>query len=272
MAFDSISIKSGVKRSALTIALGFCFAGVVHAQSTTGSVYGNAAPGETITLVSDTGFARTVTADSSGRYNAGNLPIGNYTVTAKKGDQVVGTRQVLVKVSSGTEVSFAGAQANTGNELGTITVTSMGAGIDVTQVDSRTVITAKDLAVLPVGRSAEAIALLAPGTVQGSGFFGSAVSFGGSSVTENAYYINGFNVSDPLANIGGLSLPYGSIAQQETYTGGYSAMYGRSDGGVISQVGKRGTKDWHFGGQISIRPKALASTPKDVYYPKAMTL
>ncbi len=275
MGFKSMasnSIKSGFKRSALTVALGFCFAGAVHAQSTTGSVYGNAAPGETITLVSDTGFARTVTADSTGRYNAGNLPIGNYTVTAKKGDQVVGTKQILVKVSSGTEASFAGAAANPSNELGTITVTATGAGIDVTQVDSRTVITAKDLAVLPIAHSAEAIALLAPGTVKGSGFFNNAVSFGGAGVTENAYYINGFNVSDPLANIGGLSLPYGSIAQQETYTGGYSAMYGRSDGGVISQVGKRGTKDWHFGGQISVSPKALASAPKDVYYAPAMTL
>ncbi|PNS07420.1 TonB-dependent receptor [Solilutibacter silvestris] len=267
----SNSIRSGFKRSALTVALGLCFAGTVHAQATTGTVYGNAAPGETITLVSDTGFARTIGVDSSGRYSAGNLPVGNYTVTAKKGDQVVGTKQILVKVSSGTEASFAGAAANTSNELGTITVTATGAGIDVTQVDSRTVITAKDLAVLPVAHSAEAIALLAPGTVKGSGYFGngSTVSFGGAGVTENAYYINGFNVSDPLANIGGLGLPYGSIAQQETYTGGYSAMYGRSDGGVISQVGKRGTNDWHFGGQVSWRPKALASAPKNIFYPTA---
>lgn len=262
--------SNSIKRSALTVALGLCFAGAVHAQSTTGTVYGNAAPGETITLVSETGFARTVAVDSAGRYSAGNLPVGSYTVTAKKGDQVVGTKQVLVKVSSGTEASFAGAQAASTNELGTITVTAAGAGIDVTQVDSRTVITAKDLAVLPVAHSAEAIALLAPGTVKGSSYFGNTVSFGGAGVTENAYYINGFNVSDPLANIGGLGLPYGSIAQQETYTGGYSAMYGRSDGGVISQVGKRGTNDWHFGGQVTWRPKSLASAPKNIYYPNAM--
>lgn len=272
MAFDSTSNKSGFRRNALVIALGLCFAGSVNAQSTTGTIFGNATSGETITIVSETGFTRTITIDGAGRYSIGNLPIGNYVVTAKRGDQVVGTRQVLVKVSSSTEASFAGTQAAPGAELGTITVSSTGAGIDVTQVDSRTVITAKDLAVLPVAHSAEAIALLAPGTVQGSGFFGNAVSFGGAGVTENAYYINGFNVSDPLANIGGLGLPYGSIAQQETYTGGYSAMYGRSDGGVISQVGKRGTKDWHFGGQVSMRPKALASAPKDVYYPDAIAL
>jgi hypothetical protein len=33
----------------------------------------------------------------------------------------------------------------------------------------------------------------------------------------------------------------------QVYTGGYSAKYGRSDGGVISQIGKAGTNDWHFG-------------------------
>ena len=272
MGFKSMAsnpIRSGFKRSALTVALGLCFAGTVHAQSTTGTVYGNAAPGETITLVSETGFARTLAVDSSGRYNASNLPVGNYTVTARKGDQVIGTKQVLVKVSSGTEASFAGAQAAPGNELGTITVTGSGAGIDVTQVDSRTVITSRDLAVLPIAHSAEAIALLAPGTVKGSSYFGSAVSFGGAGVTENAYYINGFNVSDPLANIGGLGLPYGSIAQQETINGGWSAMYGRSDGGVISQIGKRGSNDWHFGGQVTWRPKQLASTPKNIFYPTA---
>ncbi|MGG6463430.1 TonB-dependent receptor [Solilutibacter silvestris] len=271
---SSNSIRSGFKRSALTVALGLCFAGTVHAQATTGTVFGNAAPGETITVVSDTGFARTVNVDSSGRYSIGSLPVGNYTITAKKGDQVVGTKQVLVKVSAGTEASFAGAQASGGNELGTITVTGAGSTIDVTQVDSRSVITAKELAILPVARSAESVALLAPGVIQGSGNVGTlsgrstnTVSFGGSGITENAYYINGYNSTDPLMGLGGVGLPYGSIAQQETYIGGYSAMYGRSDGGVINQVGKRGTKDWHFGGQIIYAPKAWASAPKDVMYP-----
>lgn len=77
------------------------------------------------------------------------------------------------------------------------------------------------------------------------------MSFGGSSAAENAYYINGFNSTDPLGGPGGLTLPYGSIDQQEIYTGGYSAKYGRSDGGVINAVGKRGTNEWRFGGQIT---------------------
>jgi hypothetical protein len=69
-----------------------------------------------------------------------------------------------------------------------------------------------------------------------------------------------------LSGFGGLSLPYGSIDQQEILTGGYDAAYGRSDGGVISQVGKRGTNEWHFGGQIQWTPTDLQSDPRNYYY------
>jgi hypothetical protein len=68
--------------------------------------------------------------------------------------------------------------------------------------------------------------------------------------------------------MGGISLPYGAIDQQEILSGGYSAAYGRSDGGVISQVGKRGTNEWHFGGQILWTPDDLKSDPKNYYYVK----
>lgn len=272
----SNSIRSGFKRSALTVALGLCFAGAVHAQSTTGSVTGTAAAGDTITVVSETGFSRTVAVGKDGKYALPNLPVGNYTVTDKKGDAVVGTRDALVRVGAAVDVSFAASTATSSgdNTLGMITVTGQNNSIDVTQVDSRVVLTAKDLARLPIGRNAESVALLAPGAVQGDANIQSSdgrrpntVSFGGAGITENAYYINGYNSTDPVGGLGGVGLPYGSIAQQETYIGGYSAMYGRSDGGVINQVGKRGSNQWHFGGQIVYSPASLNEDPKDVYYP-----
>ncbi|WP_022973930.1 TonB-dependent receptor, partial [Xanthomonas maliensis] len=268
--------RQALKRSALAVVLGAClFNSAVHAQSTTGSIYGSAPSeaGSTIVVQSDTGLSRTATIDANGRYNLGSLPIGNYTVTLRRGDQVVDTRNnVQLRVGSGTEVSFGGASGGDATTLGSITVTAANVPkIDVSSTSSRSVITSEQLATLPLGRSAEAIALLAPGAVAGSGAFNngsrSVVSFGGSGVTENAYYINGFNVSNPLSNLGGVSLPYGAIDQQETYTGGYSARYGRSTGGVISQVGKRGTNEWHFGAQAVWEPKNLSSAVGDVWYP-----
>jgi outer membrane receptor protein involved in Fe transport len=251
-------LAKGLKRSTLTVALGLCVAGGVQAQSTTGSVFGQAPAGSTVTLTNNSGFTRTVTADADGRYAASQLPVGQYTVTSG-GEQ----RQITVVVGSGANVSFGGA-----TNLGAVTVVGSNVpSIDVTATDTRTVITAEELKRLPMPRSAESIALLAPGAVTGNGtFFGGEISFGGSSVAENAYYLNGYFSGNPMTNVGGFSLPYGSIEQQETYTGGYGAKYGRSSGGVISQIGKSGTNDWTFGGQIVYTPKGLKAERPDRWY------
>ncbi|EIL89539.1 outer membrane receptor for ferrienterochelin and colicins [Rhodanobacter fulvus Jip2] len=267
------SIARQLPRTALAMAVGLGFAGLAFGQATTGSIFGQvpAGSGETVTVRSTSGVTRQVAVDPSGRYDIGSLPLGSYTVTLQRDGTTVDSRSnVTLRVGSGTEVSFGGAEG--ARNLAAVTVQANALPtIDVTGVDSRTVITAEQLARLPLARSAEAIALLAPGVVSGSGYFtgtagGSVVSFGGSSVTENAYYINGFNTTDPLSGLGGLTLPYGAIDQQEVLSGGYGAAYGRSDGGVISQVGKRGTNEWHFGAQVQWTPKALKSDKRNYYY------
>lgn len=242
------------------------------AQSTTGSIFGQvaASSADAVQIKSNTGLARTVTIDKNGRYVATELPLGNYTVSLLRDGQVVDSRNdISLRVGGGTEVSFEAASARS---LGAVNVSANTTPpIDVTSVDSRTVITAAQLAQLPLGRSAEAIALLAPGVVNNSGGYTgpngqSLVSFGGSAASENAYYLNGFNTTDPQRGMGGITLPYGAIEQQEIYTGGYSAQYGRSDGGVINMVGKRGTNDWHFGGQVLWEPEFAQADGTNTYY------
>jgi len=271
MSSRSIRQASVLRHSALALALavGLGGTGAVLAQSTTGSIFGSAAPGSTIQVTNPaTGVNREIPVDSQGRYRAGNLPLGTYTVNVKQNGQVVDSRKnVSLTVGASSEVSFT-ASSTAAESLDSVTVTANSLPpIDVSSVDSRTVVTSEQLARLPLGRNAEAIALLAPGVVAGSGDFGRVLSFGGAGASENAYYINGYNTTDPLKYLGGVGLPYGAIDQQEVYTGGYSAMYGRSDGGVINQVGKRGTNEWHFGAQILWEPKFAASSPKNVFYP-----
>jgi hypothetical protein len=261
-----------LSRLSLALALAVGSAGAL-AQSTSGSIFGQApvAAGESVQVQSSTGIRRDVPVDANGRYAIGSLPLGSYTVSLMKNGAVVDSRtDVNLKVGSGTEVSFADVAAKS---LGTVTVSANSLPpIDVTSVDARTVITSQDLARLPLARSAEAIALLAPGVIPGySGFTSgttgnSLVSFSGSSVTENAYYLNGFNTTDPLSGFGGISLPYGAIDQEEILSGGYGAAFGRSDGGVLSQNGKRGTDDWHFGMQLQWTPAFADDTTPDTYY------
>ncbi|WP_233842462.1 TonB-dependent receptor [Dyella sp. 2HG41-7] len=267
-------------RSGLGIAIALALYGVVatpaFSQSTTGSIFGQApaASGETVMVTSSSGLTREVPVGADGRYTIKSLPIGVYTVTLRSGGQTISTRNnVMVNVATGTDASFATvANAANAKNLSSIQVVANALpAIDVSSVNSSTIITSQDLARLPLQRSAESIALLAPGTVSGSSFFmgpgnHTLVAFGGSSVTENSYYVNGYNTGEPYKNLGGFQLPYGAIDQQETLTGGYSAKYGRSDGGVINQIGKRGTNEWHFGAQVLWQPRFLESSPINNYY------
>src|ERR1019366_4120647 len=68
----------------------FLFAGIALAQVTTGTISGTVKdssgavlPGAQVVVLNDeTGISRTVVTDTSGRYSALSLSLGNYRVTA----------------------------------------------------------------------------------------------------------------------------------------------------------------------------------------------
>jgi hypothetical protein len=79
----------------------------VHAQSQTGSLFGQAPAGETVTASSAAGLHRHATVKASGHYSIGPLPSGDYTVTLEKDGNTVDTRSnVALLASRGAEVDF----------------------------------------------------------------------------------------------------------------------------------------------------------------------
>ncbi|HWU78435.1 MAG TPA: TonB-dependent receptor [Rhodanobacter sp.] len=248
------------QRKALALAIASItsgFAGVAWAQSTTGTIYGAVpvAPGETIRISGSAGFNRVIPVGPSGKY-AVTLPVGTYTVSLLQDGTVVQTRTDVSPVAAGAvAVNFvSSASAANAKTLSTVNVTANDIpAIDVSTTNQVTTITAEQLRQLPLQRSAADIAMLAPGVNMGSpqlssGPLGTPINvFGGASTAENAYYIDGMNVTDALSAQGGIELPYGAIEQQQTFISGYGATYGRSIGGVINQIGKSGSNEWHFG-------------------------
>lgn len=212
-----------IKRQAIAFAVTLALsaaAGNAFAQSnSTGVIFGNAEPGDTVHIENTgSGQKRDITVDAGGRYRAASLPIGVYKVTLIKNGATVATRDnVQTQISQGTDVSFAVEGANTANAQNLAAVQVVGnalPSIDVSSVDSRAVINADQLAKLPIARtSISSIALLAPGTTQAARGYGNALSFGGSSASENAYYINGFSVTNPLTGVSSRQLPYDAIDQ-----------------------------------------------------------
>jgi hypothetical protein len=273
---QSVSRIAVPPRRKLTLAVAFAVAaaasGGAFAQSNaTGAIYGSATPGDVIHIEnSATGLKRDITVDSSGRYRANSLPIGTYDVTLMHNGTATDThKNVQTQISQGTDVSFAAAAtASNATELGSVQVTANSLpSIDVSSVDSRTVLNADQLSKLPIARtSISSIALLAPGTTSAARGYGNALSFGGSSASENAYYINGFQVTNPLTGVSSRQLPYDAIDQEQVLIGGYGAEYGRSTGGVINVVSKRGSNEWKGDVQVLFSPSSLAQQPRNIYY------
>src|SRR6185312_3277189 len=243
------------RRKALAIAIGSAALGitaVAWGQAVNGTIYGTVpvAQGETIQIVGGAGFNRTITVGPSGKYSI-TLPVGTYTVSLLQDGKVVQSRSGVSPVAAGAVAVDFSTSSGAVQTLGAVNVTAN----RIPAIDVSTTNTSKQLQQLPLGRTAEDIALLAPGVGMGSpelatGPTGNPINvFGGASTAENAYYVDGMNTTEMLNNQGGISLPYGAIAQQQTMISGYGAAYGRSIGGVINQIGKSGSNEWHFGGR-----------------------
>jgi len=268
------------QRKALVLAIGSVisgFAGTAWSQATRGTIYGTApvAANETIQITGGAGFNRTITVGPSGKYSI-TLPVGTYTVSLLQAGKVVQSRSDVSPVAAGAVaidfMAAAGTVANVQN-LSAVTVSAnVVPPIDVSTTNQVTTITSKQLQQLPLSRTAEDIALLAPGVGMaspqlGTGPLGTPINvFGGASAAENAYYVDGMNVTEALNSMGGVTLPYGAIEQQQTFTSGYGARYGRSIGGVINQIGKSGDNEVHFGARVLWQPASLQASPVNYYY------
>ncbi|NUS59850.1 MAG: TonB-dependent receptor, partial [Lysobacter sp.] len=255
-----------LRRTSLCLALGLCFAGSVQAQTNTaGAVTGSATSGDTITIANpSTGFSRTITVGADGNYRFSQLPTGQYTITRRAADGTTSSRAATVNVGTAANIDFVAAGGDA--VLDVVTVTGSGAvnPIDVSSVESTTILTAEQIARIPVARDATNVALLAPGTVRGDAAFGNLASFGGSSVAENAYYVNGFNITSTFNNLNFAQIPFEAIQEQQVKTGGYGAEFGRSTGGVINMITRRGTNEFKAGASLYWTPDALRGTNPNV--------
>jgi len=170
----SLHRRNLFRRKALALAIGavtFSLANTGWSQATSGTIYGTvpAAAGETIQITGGAGFNRTVEVDANGKYSV-TLPVGTYTVTLLRDGKVVDSRKDVSPVAAGAvAVDFAArGAASSAETLNEIKVTGQAATIDVSTTNQVTTITAKQLQQLPIARTAEDIALLAPGVNMGS--------------------------------------------------------------------------------------------------------
>ena len=236
------------------------------AQSQTGTLTiavtgddGQPLGGAAVTVSSpDSLVTRTGVTGADGRVRLGGLdPATNYTVVV----DAPGYNQYTasnVAVVSGRDLSLgyvlisgSGATSDATN-VGDVVVTGRSlAAVDVTSAVVGTTLTLDVVESLPTGRSYQSYLQLVPGTKPGSNPSSrSGVNYsdiGGAigSSTDNLYYLDGVDVTDPSTGTFGSNFNSEIIQEQSVIVGGVPAEYAGGSGLISRVVTKSGGNEWH---------------------------
>lgn len=237
---------------------------------------GQALAGATVEIRSnDQGFTRTATTASDGSYRIPQLPPGSYTFTISATGFDTFTDNAVVLSQNSASNSFRLATTGTASADtaagGDIVVT--GSRVQTADFDRTTTGAVINLGELqtrvPVARSLRDVILLAPGTTQGqsgaNAAFANQTGISGSSFTENAYYVNGLNITEFRQGFAPVTVPFDFYDTVDIKTGGFQAEFGRATGGVVNATTKRGTNEFHGSVLFNWEPDDLQQDVPNTY-------
>lgn len=210
---------------------------------------------------------RSARVSPSGTFEISNLPLGKYEVTLRLTGRGP-LRQTVETALGATTVRFD--LEDQAVKLSRFVVTGETlSSVDVARAEIGLGISAEAVKRLPVARDLTSVALLAPGVVAGeTGYYagdGSPASFGGASQAENAYYLNGFDLTDFRRGLGFGTVPFEFFQEFQVMTAGSSAEFGRATGGVVNAISKRGSNQYHAAMSIYWEPAGLRENMPDSF-------
>jgi outer membrane receptor protein involved in Fe transport len=234
-------------------------------DSTTGAVRGlvrDGANGEAIigaTVVASgpalQGTQASIT-DETGQYFISNLPPGTYQVVIYYADIQFSRSNVLIQLGKVAKVNISiDSQAAAGE---TIVIEGRAPLIDQQSTKTGTTLTQDYTLNVPSGRTYGEVL----GAAAGSQADQYGTSIAGSTSVENTYIVEGINTTDPGFGLLSTNLPNEFIQETEVITGGYSAEYGRSTGGIINVITKSGSNEFHGSVFAYWTPGALVASQK----------
>jgi len=180
---------------------------------------------------------RTTQPDRQGFFQVLALPAGSYTVRLERiGFRPVVVDSVLVRIGSTTNLGVVTIEPEA-VELGEITVSAQRLSIDPASTTVGANVDATTYNALPVGRDYRSVVAFLP-HANTSYYTGDPVNIGGATGLENAYFIDGVNVTDDHFQgvVSTFVLPYNFVRTVDVKEGGYDARYGRAIGGLVNAV------------------------------------
>lgn len=250
--------RAGLSRSVvlgLCAALALAFLAAPAAAQLTGRLAGtvtddsgSALPGVSVTVDSPNLMgSRTDFTDENGGFSFRILPPGVYTVQAELDGFLTQQRsEVEVRLSRVTELQFS---MPTGEFADQIVVVAETPVVDPEQVSTSQTFGVEYLKKASIGsanRSYQSVLTQAGGVAGGSN-----PNVFGSTLGENAFYIDGIDSTDPVTATWNINMNFDTIQEINFETGGFEAQYGRATGGFVNVATKSGGNA--FSGSLDVR-------------------
>jgi outer membrane receptor protein involved in Fe transport len=198
---------------------------------------GSVVSGVTVTATGAVPGGRSAQSDAAGRYHLAALPPGAYDLRASVTGFGAQERSVIVSLGATTTVDFSLALAIEERT----TVVGESPLVDTRSVEVGNVVDAQAFARLPLSRDYTSIALFQPGVSQdGAGF-----SVFGATGLENAYFIDGIEVTGLRTGGQTKVVPEEFLQEVQLRTATYPAEYGGASGGIVNAVTRSGGNEYH---------------------------
>lgn len=237
----------------------FVAAGVVIGQTSTASISGVVSdetgaviPGASVSIRNrETGFTRSATTGTDGRYSFVSVPIGGYEITVEAGTfaKYVQTGVVLVA----NQNAVVNPTMKPGGVAEVVTVAENASLLNTATPEVSTSFDSRRLSELPIAtnRNVYNVLLSVPGvSALGSGQtgFANGISFSanGGRLRSNNFMIDGQDINDPSVAGGQIALNNpDAVREVRIVTNQFLAEYGRNSGSVVNFISKSGTNDFH---------------------------
>jgi hypothetical protein len=210
-------------------------------------------PGATVTASApDVATRRTVVADAQGEALLVNLaPSAQYVITTElAGFTTKKHEKILVRSGQTTTLRVSLGVSSQSEE---ILVTADSPVVDTTSAIVGTDITLDLTESLPTGRTYQSYLQLVPGVMPSetgnpaskSGLNYSDIGGDVGQSSDNFYYLDGINVTDPVTGTFGANLNTEIIQEQKVITGGIPAEFVGTAGLISNAILKSGSNSWH---------------------------
>jgi hypothetical protein len=193
---------------------------------------------------------RKIQTSEEGSFLFFGLPPGKYTIEIDQSGFLPFKQENLVINIGGTASLDILLEVPTAEE--TVVVTAKRPVVDKEKTNLGQNYDDEFLEEVPVGRSYQSVAQLAPGVVGGSN-----PNVHGGSMYSNQYLVDGINTTDPATNTFASNFNFDAIKEVQVLTGGLDAEYGQATGGIINLVTKSGGNEFHIDTSFYITPDWL---------------